>query len=98
MYNFDKEFHTTNKNYIEERLKFYIDYTPLYPSVSNIKFNNTEYRFNIDYFYKKYTINYNWLPNEKHTRQLLDNQYTLCTKIQSIEDINKLCDEFNIQP
>lgn len=98
IYNFDKEFHTTNKNYIEYRIEMNTYYTPLYPSVNNIKFNNNEYRFNINHFYKKYAINEGWGPDDKNKQQLIDNQYTLCTKIQSIEDINKLCYGFNIQP
>jgi hypothetical protein len=98
MYNFDKEFHTTNKNYIEYRIEKNIIYTPLFPSTNYIQFNNNGYRFNINHFYKKYAINEAWPADEKNKKQLIDNQYTLCTKIQSIEDINKLCNEFNIQP
>jgi hypothetical protein len=97
IYNFDKEFYTTNKNYIEYRIQKNIYYTPLFPPANYIKFDDKEYRFNINHFYKKYAINENWGPDEKNKQQLIDKQYTLCTKIQSIEDINKLYNESNIQ-
>ena len=51
----------------------------------------------LNHFYKKYAITENWIPNKKHEVQLINNQYTRCTKIQSIDDINKLYNEFNIQ-
>jgi hypothetical protein len=98
IYNFDKEFHTKNENYLEYRVSMNVEPEVLYPAKRIIKFDNTEYRFNINYYYKKYGINYNWGPSEKLNRQLMNNQYVMCTKIQSIDDLNKLYDEFNIQP
>lgn len=97
-YDFDKEFHTKNKNYMEYMVNANICYTGLYPAIDVIKFNNNGYRFNIKHYYKKYGINENWLPAEKHKVQLMNNQYTICTKIQSINDLNKLYNESNIQP
>jgi hypothetical protein len=98
LYDFDKEFHTKNEDYIKYIIESNVCYTVLYPSINNIRFNNNGYRFNMNHFYKKYAISENWIPNEKHQIQLINNQYTRCTKIQSIDDINKLYDEFNIQP
>jgi hypothetical protein len=98
LYDFDKEFYTTNKNYIEHRRLLNESYSVLYPGTNIVKFDNTEYRFNINYFYKKYAINENWISNEKHNVQLMNNQYTKCTKIQSIGDINTLCNGFTKLP
>ena len=98
LYDFDKEFHTKNEDYIKYIIESNVCYTVLYPSINNIKFNNDEYRFNLNHFYKKYAISENWIPNKKHEIQLANNQYTRCTRIQSIDDINKLYNEFNIQP
>lgn len=98
IYNFDKEFHTKNKNYIETRVLLDAEPAVLYPTKDIIKFDNTEYRFNNNHYYKKYGVNYNWGPTEKQKMQLINNQYTICTKIQSIDDLNKLYDESNIQP
>jgi hypothetical protein len=97
-YDFDKTFHTKNEDYIKHIIEANRCYTVIFPPVDTIRFNNNGYRFNINYFYKKYGITENGPPNEKHKVQLINNQYTKCTKIQSMDDINKLCNEFNIQP
>jgi hypothetical protein len=96
LYDFDKTFHTKNEDYIKHIIESNACYTVLYPSINNIRFDNNGYRFNINHFYKKYAISENWIPNEKHKVQLINNQYTKCTKIQSIDDIDKLCNKFNI--
>jgi hypothetical protein len=98
LYEFDKEFHTKNEDYIKYMFESNTFESVLYPSINNIRFNNNGYRFNMSHFYKKYAISENWIPNEKHKVQLINNQYTRCTRIQSIDDINKLYNEFNIQP
>ena len=49
-YDFDKEFHTKNKNYMEYMVNANICYTGLYPAIDVIKFNNNGYRFNIKHY------------------------------------------------
>jgi hypothetical protein len=97
-YDFDKTFHTKNEDYIKYIIETNACYTVLYPSINNIRFNDNGYRFNINHFYKKYAISENWIPNEKHKIQLMNNQYTKCTKIQSIDDVNTLCNRFTEIP
>jgi hypothetical protein len=98
LYDFNKEFHTKKKNYLEQLFEENIEYIVLYPLINNIKFNNSGYRFKNNPYYKNYGINKNWGLSEKHKLYLLDGRYTICTKIKSIDDINKLYDESNIQP
>ena len=45
-YDFDKEFHTKNKNYMEYMVNANICYTGLYPAIDVIKFNNNGAKIN----------------------------------------------------
>lgn len=98
IYDFDKEFHTKSKNYLKQLFEDNVKYAVLYPAINVIKFNNTQYRFNPKCYYKKYGINENWGLSDKHKTYLENNRYTICTKLESIDDLNKLYNESNIQP
>jgi hypothetical protein len=92
-YSFDKQFHTTNKNYIEYKIELGDTCPVMCFRPDYIKFDNDEYRFIPKYYYKKYCLSYSGVT-EKHKVQIDNNQYTICTKIESIDDINNLYNKF----
>ncbi len=98
IYDFNTKLPKKGQNYLEGMLEMgAVEEDILHPSINKIRFNDTEYKFNNKKFYKNYIHSKRWNLSEKTLSQIEDNQYTLCTKIKSIDDINKLYNESNIQ-
>lgn len=91
MYDYNTEFPKIGQNYLEAMsILGPIEEEILHPSTDVIKFNDNEYRFNNKYYYKKYIFSKRWNLSDKTKAQIQDNQYTLCTKIKTINDLNNL--------
>jgi hypothetical protein len=91
MYDFNINLPTNGQNYLEAmQILGPIEEEVLHPSTDSIRFNDTEYRFNNAYYYKKYIFSKRWNLSDKTNAQILDNQYTMCTKIKSVDDLKEL--------